>query len=776
MPAPIGRKAALAAALAPALTLAAAAVFFATPHQLLRELCSAVLFAPVLVASYRFGKTWALVATLAAVLVPATALVLAPGSLGEPHAHRLLAFIAAYPFASLAATWAAERQKASRRRFRRLFDGLPVGLYRAAPEGRILEANLVFARMLGFPDVPSLQGRCMADLYEDPGEKDVVLTAFGSSDLLEHETRFRHAAGGSIWVRLRCRAERRQDGSIAFFEGSVEDVTFRKQAEEEIDAGRRRLEDIIDFLPDATFVIDKKRQVIAWNKAMERLTGVPKDRMLGQGGQAWSLPLFGDRRAGLIDALWEQEHLPVEGHDHVERRGRAILAETFLPAVHGGRGAAVFVAAAPLLDAAGRIAGGIESIRDITERKEAERALAASESKYRSIFENASEGMFRATPDGLIVSANPALAELLGCASPADIVDGQMDLRRFAADPLGPDADIIAGLDGPGSRRRVEVLLRREDGSTLWADVSLRVSVSRGGALQVEGTVLDVTARRQARELLQNAHAEMERRVAERTREIQEANLRLRELDELKSAFLSLASHELRTPLTSVLGFAKLIRKSFIRSFQPLASGDLKLTSAAGRILDNLEIINHEGERLTRLVNDLLDLSKIESGRVEWRDMPLDMSRLLRQSADAVRGHFEANPRINLLVDVPEDLPRINADRDRIHQVLTNLLANAAKFTSEGFVMLKAQPAPETGLEVRVQDTGPGIRDAEREKIFKKFYQIPRNPDEPPLPKGTGLGLTICREVIEHYGGRIWVESEVGKGSTFVFRLPAHQG
>ena len=255
-----------------------------------------------------------------------------------------------------------------------------------------------------------------------------------------------------------------------------------------------------------------------------------------------------------------------------------------------------------------------------------------------------------------------------------------------------------------------------------------------------------------------------------KAKELEEANQRLRELDEMKSAFLSSVSHELRTPLTSILGFSKLLNKEFSRNFQPLAVGNEKLVAKGERIQENLRIISHEGERLTRLINDVLDLNKIESGSMGWRDEQLNMNEVIDTAANSVSGMFTQTT-LDLITDVEPNLPAVVADSDRMQQVLINLLNNAAKFTERGTVTLRAF-LRFNQIRVEIVDTGAGIHPEDQVRIFEKFHQT-RSDTMVNKPKGTGLGLTICREIIEHYGGRIWVESEVGVGSTFIFTLPA---
>ncbi len=263
--------------------------------------------------------------------------------------------------------------------------------------------------------------------------------------------------------------------------------------------------------------------------------------------------------------------------------------------------------------------------------------------------------------------------------------------------------------------------------------------------------------------------------LAEKNAALEAANRHLVELDQLKSGFLSTVSHDLRTPLTSILGFSKLINQDFCKLFLPFAGNDKKLLKRGERIKHNLLIIQHEGERLTRLINDFLDLSRIESGRMQWRDTNISLRHLTKKAVEAVQGQLSLKPALEMRLEVGENLPMLHVDEDRIMQVLVNLLNNAIKFTPSGHIVLRAA-LHQDKLRIEVQDTGPGIPQDQLVKIFDKFHKVEEGEHQrEKKPAGTGLGLAICRETVQHYNGRIWVESEPGRGSTFIIELPGFQ-
>ncbi|MDP3720466.1 MAG: ATP-binding protein [Acidobacteriota bacterium] len=255
--------------------------------------------------------------------------------------------------------------------------------------------------------------------------------------------------------------------------------------------------------------------------------------------------------------------------------------------------------------------------------------------------------------------------------------------------------------------------------------------------------------------------------------EAQRARAAAEDADAAKSAFLSTVSHELRTPLTSVLGFAKIIKKRLDdRIFPIIKTDDKKVLQTVQQIQENLQVVVGEGERLTKLIDDVLDLAKIEAGKLEWNMGPVTVQEIVDHATAATASLLEPKG-LKLVKDVDATLPAITGDRDRLIQVVINLVSNAVKFTDAGTITCRAVRQADM-LVVSVIDTGLGIAPADQPKVFERFKQVGDTLTD--KPKGTGLGLPICREIIEHHGGRVWVESELGKGSTFSFSLPLADG
>lgn len=241
------------------------------------------------------------------------------------------------------------------------------------------------------------------------------------------------------------------------------------------------------------------------------------------------------------------------------------------------------------------------------------------------------------------------------------------------------------------------------------------------------------------------------------TAELRAANAQLQQLDRMKDDFISTVTHELRTPLTS------------IRSFTEILHDHPDLETAKRQ--EFLGIIISESERLTRLINQVLDLAKLESGAMRWYIRRLDLVEILTEAATTT-GQLFRDKGVDLALELPEQPVWLPTDRDRLMQVVINLLSNAVKFTppQTGRVVLRLRPARDGGVRVEVEDNGPGIPAEALPTLFEKFRQVGDALTD--KPEGTGLGLAICKNIVQRLGGRIWVETEPDQGSRFIFTLP----
>jgi two-component system sensor histidine kinase/response regulator len=260
----------------------------------------------------------------------------------------------------------------------------------------------------------------------------------------------------------------------------------------------------------------------------------------------------------------------------------------------------------------------------------------------------------------------------------------------------------------------------------------------------------------QAYQALEHLTQTLEQRVRQRTQELQSANERLVELDELRAAFVSIVSHELRTPMTSIKGYVENM-----------------LDGLTGPLTDRqsyyLTRVKLNVERLTRMLNQLLDLNRIENRRVELQLAAMSMPDLAQDVVEGLQSLAQKKA-IALATHTEGEVPNIQGDRDKLHQVLTNLVGNAIKFTPEGGdVRVEVTALSEGLVRVCVSDTGCGIGPHEIEKVFEKFYRGESAPQE---ALGAGLGLPITKSLVELHGGRIWVDSVLDAGSQFYFTVP----
>jgi signal transduction histidine kinase len=338
---------------------------------------------------------------------------------------------------------------------------------------------------------------------------------------------------------------------------------------------------------------------------------------------------------------------------------------------------------------------------------------------------------------------------------PAIIGDYQAELpdspfRRIVAE-TGIHAQVAVPLKVHNDVLGILYVSSRSPGRFREDDQVLLGALADQAAIGIENARLYEDVRRHAEELEANVEA--------RTRELQEANRSLEIASQHKSQFLANMSHELRTPLNAILGYTELIVDGIY--------GDVP-----AKIQETLERVQQSSRHLLGLINDVLDLSKIEAGELRLSLSDYSMADVVRGVAAAVEA-LAGEKQLTLTTSVPPDLPPGQGDERRITQVLLNLVGNAIKFTEAGAVTI-AVAASNGEFAVRVTDTGPGISPRDQERIFQEFQQVDSSSTR--SKGGTGLGLSIARKIVTLHGGRMWVESDLGKGSTFIFTVPVRAG
>jgi len=366
--------------------------------------------------------------------------------------------------------------------------------------------------------------------------------------------------------------------------------------------------------------------------------------------------------------------------------------------------------------------------------------------------------------DGQFLDANDLLCEATGYARHELL---GRPFTRLDPNALAIDTDAARWAKlRQGQVWHGEMQIKPRQGPNLWLETCLApVRDLHGAPHQIMCIQTDITERKQSEQglvanqkALEMMTANMEQLIKERTAELELANDELAHANQVKSEFISIVSHELRTPLTSIKSFADILNDE-------IDDPESK---------NYLRIINEEAERLNRLINDILDMQKIDAGRMVWRDEKINLIDVTRAAVESFSGAYLAKG-ITLKLDVVDAELHALTDSDKIRQVLANLLSNALKFTQRGKVIVSVRQVGDNDgkrfIQTAVCDNGPGLAASQLERVFEQFYQVEN--DQSRKIQGTGLGLTICKQIVEHYQGKIWAESALGSGATMLFRLPA---
>ncbi len=369
-------------------------------------------------------------------------------------------------------------------------------------------------------------------------------------------------------------------------------------------------------------------------------------------------------------------------------------------------------------------------------RRFAEEALRQAELQYRGIFENALEGLYQTTPDGRFLKANPAMARMCGYETPEELIRGMNDIAHQLYVDRGRRAEFLRSIAEQDQLTDFESEMRRRDGTTMWVSESVRVvRDAQGKVSHFEGVAVDVTQQHEAARVLQAA------------KEAADAASRA------KSYFLASVSHELRTPLNGILGYTQILRRD---------------PALGEKQREGVRVIHESAEHLLALINDVLDLSKIEAGRIELQVSDFDLVEFIA-GVERVFAPRARDKGLLLETQVDADVPRwVRGDEQRLRQVVFNLVANAVTFTQRGGVVVSVKVDGEA-LSFSVSDTGRGIMAEDMGRLFEPFVQLGER-----AAGGTGLGLAISRSLVERMGGKLQVESKPGWGSRFWFavRLP----
>jgi two-component system cell cycle sensor histidine kinase PleC len=388
---------------------------------------------------------------------------------------------------------------------------------------------------------------------------------------------------------------------------------------------------------------------------------------------------------------------------------------------------------------------------EMTERKRMEEALKDSEEQYRGLVNDVKLGVFRSTPgsSGKFLEVNPAMEEITGYSREELL---KMDVSKLYVHPEKRKIILeeVASATGKATK---ELHFRKRDGTEIVvSDTKVAVRGEGGRILYFDGIIEDITERKRTEQDLQ----EKNRHLVKQQQELMEKTRELEAASEAKSEFLAHMSHELRTPLNVIIGFSELM----------LDGVPGKINKEQRQCLDD---VLSSSKHLLDLINDVLDLSKVESGKIKLRQIDITMADVL-EGLKRTMTPILLPRKQSLVIRVERGLPPVHADKGKIRQVILNLLSNATRFTPDGGKLKIEAIRKDHSCQVSVVDNGIGIRKKDQERLFEPFSQL----DNPLTGEkgGTGLGLALTKQIIEKHGGQIWVESEYGKGSRFIFTLP----
>lgn len=626
-------------------------------------------------------------------------------------------------------------------RLRAIVETAVDGIITIDSDGVVETMNPAAERMFGFA-AEELIGRNITDLMPEPyrSKHDSYLQRYKATGERRIIGIGRDVLGlrrdGTTFPIELAVSEMHLDGR-RMFTGIVRDVSERRAAENKL----RQLSALLDDSNDAIKMLDLSGNIHAWNSGAERLYGYTETAALKMNIRELLPQDRSTEIAEAIERLKRGERIPPFETHRVAANGNVLDIQCTLTLLkgHGGQQDAIVV-----------------TDRDITERKQNEALLRGSEAKTRAIVEAAVDAIITIDASGLIESANRAAERLFGYDA-SDLIGHNVSM--LMPSPYREEHDCyIRRYLRTGVKKIIglgrEVNGLRRDGSTF--PMELAISELRvADRIMFTGIVRDISERKQfERDLTERTAA-----VAETNRILQEANSRAEEATAAKSAFLANMSHEIRTPMTAILGFA-----------ERLQDGELNEAERKSAI----DTIRRNGEHLLQIINDILDISKIEAGKMNVEsircspmEIVYDVASLMKVRADAKNLALE----IECVGAVPEN---IESDPTRLRQILVNLVGNAIKFTQQGSIriiceLVKIEDQPM--MQFTVADTGIGMSADEIERIFTPFSQA--DPSTTRKFGGTGLGLMVSHRFAQMLGGTITVESEPEQGSRFCVAVSA---
>jgi len=505
------------------------------------------------------------------------------------------------------------------------------------------------------------------------------------------------------------------------------EVAERERLNEVLRRSEEENRAVIDAVSDIIFELNKEGELLFLSAAWHKITGFEVEQSLGQ-------ELFSMLHAGDQDKQRRDFQALASGHKEAYREFTRLR-------VADGSFRAVELAFSMTRKDKNQKMRVVGTITDIEERRRAERALSEAEKKYRTIVENAAGGIFQLTPEGMYLSANPALARIFGYDSAEELLRGVKNAnKQVYADPKERQ-HMLSELEKYGLVHNHEIEVKRRDGSIIWVNENARtVRDENDSILYFEGSVEDITERKTVETELKDA--KMQSDMANRA----------------KTEFLANMSHELRTPLNAIIGFSELISNE--------AFGKIEQEQYREYGAD----IHSSGQELLRVINQILDISKIEAGQRDLAEKEIDLEKLVPECLDLMTARLEDGD-ITLENNI-KDIPKLVGEELSLKQIMMNLLSNAVKFTpAGGRITLSAQVSSRGELRLSVTDTGIGMDDEGIKKALQPFGQVDSG-DMNRHNSGTGLGLTLVDALVQLHGGSLDVLSQKGFGTTVTITFP----
>jgi PAS domain S-box-containing protein len=643
---------------------------------------------------------------------------------------------------------------ASRERFKVLFETSPIGFLLRDREGRILEANRSFQTIVGRTsrELGQLTTWDLTPEYHYPLEQAQL------QHLAEHgaygpfEKTYLRKDGSEVPVRLNGVLVKDSDGEDRIW-SVVEDITARKAWERELQARENRLQALIQHAPVGIFEADLQGGILFANDTILRLCGLPEGELLGTGWAKAVHPEDAER----VFAAWQ---MFVTGEAPYEIEFRVLRPD--------GSEAYVETRATRLIDPESRVTGYLGTVLDLSSRREAEKEME----HLASILRTTTDFIATFDAEGYILYLNPAGRDLLGYPQDKDLHNISLSglIPPSATDRILNEAIPTAFMHKSWSGDTAIITVEGEE-----IPVNQIITAHKGpkGMVEFYSTSLrDISDRIRIEEELRQHRDHLQELVEEQTVHLMAAKEDADRANQAKSTFLANMSHELRTPVHAIVSFSDL--------GMGRTTADDPATVKLHRYFEN---VHAAANRLLLLLNDLLDLSKLEAGRMNFQMEPCDLRTILQEALTEVAPLMEAK-QLHLDLALPPNPPQANCDPLRIGQVVRNLLGNAIKFSpaggtltaslQEGFLpggRRAGDPVEIPAYRFTLADEGPGIPPEELESVFDPFVQSSKTQSG---AGGTGLGLPISREIMAGHRGRIWAENREGKGARFTFLLPQH--